>query len=74
MPNQVFITDADVFQRIGGKAALLNCSIRTGPGAGIRPRWTAKQDACNFVLEAAGVAADLGGFQASGSRPSFRIW
>lgn len=66
MPNQVFISDADVFQRIGGKAALTQLLDPNRTGTWDQATLdSAKQDACNFVLEAAGVAADLGGYQAS---------
>ena len=66
MPNQVFITDADLYLRVGGQAALTQLIDpgRTG-------KWntavslTARTDACNLVLEAAGVQADLNGYAAS---------
>lgn len=66
MANPLFITDADVYSRIGGKAALTQLidPNRTGTWDQVTLD-TAKRDACNIVLEAAGVAADLGGFQAT---------
>ena len=66
MPNQVFITDADVYSRIGGKAALTQLIDPNRTGTWDQTTLdTAKRDACNIVLEAAGVAADLGGYQAA---------
>lgn len=64
--NQVFLTDADLYNRVGGQAALTQLIDpgRTG-------RWNTaislmvRTDACNFVLEAAGVQADLNGYSAA---------
>lgn len=66
MPNQVFISDQDLYDRIGGPAALTQLIDPDGAG-----KWNpsvslkARTDACNFTLEAAGVQADLGGFTAA---------
>ena len=66
MPNQVFISDADLYNRLGGQAALTQLLDPQGTGA-----WNpevsllARTDACNFVLEAAGVPADMAGYPAS---------
>lgn len=65
MPNQVFITDQDLYDRLGGQAALTQLMDPDGRGT-----WNAivslkaRTDACNLVLEAAGVQADLGGVAA----------
>lgn len=64
--NQVFIQDSDLYNRVGGQAALVQL---LDPGK--TGRWNttisllARTDACNFVLEAAGVQADLNGYAAS---------
>lgn len=63
--NQVFISDADLYNRVGGQAALTQL---IDPGR--QGRWNttvsllARTDACNIVLEAAGVQSDLGGLAA----------
>lgn len=64
--NQVFITDADLYNRVGGQAALVTLLDNGRQG-----RWNttvsllARTDSCNIVLEAAGVQADLNGYTAS---------
>lgn len=61
--NQIFIDDADIYNRVGGQAALTQLLDPDGMGT-----WNtdvsllARADACNMVLEAAGVASDLGGY------------
>lgn len=65
MPNQVFITDADLYDRIGGRAALTQLLDATGSGIwNATVSLKARTDACNIVLEAAGVQSDLGGVPA----------
>jgi hypothetical protein len=72
MANPVFITDADVYNRIGGRAALTQLIDPEGTGA-----WspdvllTAQQDACNEIIAAAGVQAELGGFTIDDFRVKF---
>ena len=66
MPNQVFIVDADLYNRVGGQAVFTQLIDPSRSG-----RWNAtvsllaRTDGCNIVLEAAGVQADLGGFAPS---------
>lgn len=66
MANPVFIEDSHLYLRLGGQAALTQLMDPQKTG-----RWspavslTARSDACNKVLSAAGVAADLGGYSAA---------
>lgn len=63
MPNPLFISDEDVYSRIGGKAALTQLLDPNRTGSWNQATLDrAKQDACNLVLEAAGVQADLAGY------------
>lgn len=72
MANPNFLTDADIYNRMGGVAALTQL---------IDPRYEgapdpvilglAQQDACNKVISAAGVQAELGGFTISEFRDKF---
>lgn len=64
--NQVFIQDSDLWLRVGGQAALTQL-IDPGKTGRFNPTISllARTDACNIVLEAAGVQADLNGFAAS---------
>ncbi len=69
MPNPNFLTDADIYNRIGGMPALtqlIDPRYEGAPDPAILG--LAQQDACNKVIAAAGVQADLGGF----SIPDFR--
>lgn len=62
MATFVFIEDADLFNRIGGRAAFTQLLDPQGRGI-----WNAtmsllvRTDACNLVIEAAGVQVELGG-------------
>lgn len=60
--NQVFITDADLYNRIGGQAAFAQLidPAKTGK-LNSTISLLARTDACAVVLEAAGVQADLEG-------------
>ena len=66
MANQVFIDDEDLYSRLGGKAVftqLLDPQKKGTWNTGTSLR--ARIDACNIVLEAAGVQSDLGGIPAN---------
>lgn len=62
MANPVFIYDADLYNRLGGRAALTQLLDPEGRGI-----WSAEMsllvrtDACNLVIEAAGVQVELSG-------------
>lgn len=62
MANPVFITDEDLFLRLGGRAALTQLMDPGKTGSwNTESTLRARQDACNLVLAAAGVQADLAG-------------
>lgn len=62
MANPVFISDEDLFLRIGGRAALTQLMDPQKTGAwNTETTLRARMDACNIVIEAAGVQADLAG-------------
>lgn len=62
MANPVFITDEDLYLRIGGRAALTQLLDPNKTGMwNTDTTLRARQDACNLVIEAAGVQADLAG-------------
>lgn len=66
MPNQVFIGDSDLYKRLGGQAALTQLLDPSKTGSwNATVSLTARTDACNLVLEAAGVQSDLGGYEAA---------
>ena len=62
MANPVFITDEDLYLRIGGRAALTQLMDPNKTGSwNTETSLRARADACNLVIEAAGVQADLAG-------------
>ncbi|MFO0578693.1 MAG: hypothetical protein U1A78_32220 [Polyangia bacterium] len=62
MANPVFITDEDLYLRIGGRAALTQLMDPNKTGAwNAESTLRARTDACALVIEAAGVQADLSG-------------
>ena len=62
MANPVFITDEDLYLRIGGRAALTQLIDPQKTGSwNTETTLRARQDACNLVISAAGVQADLAG-------------
>lgn len=66
MPNQVFIDDEDLYSRLGGKAVFTQLLDPQKKGTwNTTTSLKARADACNIVLEAAGVQSDLGGIPAS---------
>ena len=72
MPNPNFLFDPDIYDRVGGQAVLTQL---IDPNASGMPdvyilRKT-QEDACNDVIAAAGVQADLNGFTISEFREKF---
>lgn len=66
MPNPVFIFDEDLYKRIGGRPALTQLTDGKKTGTwNVETTARARFDACNIVLEAAGVQSDLGGYGAT---------
>lgn len=62
MPSPVFISDEDLFLRIGGRAALAQLMDPDKSGSwDTQISLRARADACNIVIEAAGVQVDLAG-------------
>jgi hypothetical protein len=68
----VFIYDSDLYDRIGGQAAFVQLLDPNGTGT-----WNpdvslkARGDACNLVIEAAGVPVDLSGLTIPDFRDKF---
>ncbi len=70
--NPLFIIDTDIYNRIGGQAVLTQLIDPQGQGTWNQDILTlAKQDACNEVISAAGVQADLNGFTVDDFRSKF---
>lgn len=66
MPNPVFISDEDLWRRLGGQDKLTQLCDPTKSGTwDATTTEMARRDACNVVLSAAGVQADLGGLSAA---------
>lgn len=62
MANPVFISDEDLFLRLGGRASLTQLMDPGKTGSwNTESTLRARQDACNLVIAAAGVQADLAG-------------
>lgn len=62
MANLVYIFDEDLFLRLGGRAALVQLMDSNKTGSwNTESTLRARQDACNLVIAAAGVQADLAG-------------
>lgn len=72
MANPVFITDEDLWLRVGGRPALTQLL-----GGAKNATWNAEMslrartDACALVIEAAGVQADLAGYSVEDFRSRF---
>jgi hypothetical protein len=72
VPNQNFLVDADIYDRIGGQAVLTQLIDPQFSGVFSQDILKkAEQDACNEIIAAAGVQADLNGFTIPDFRDKF---
>lgn len=72
MPNQNFLLDSDIYDRIGGQAALTQLLDPQFEGVFSQDMLQkVENDACNEVIAAAGVQVDLNGFTVAQFRDKF---